>query len=247
MTKSSNTHTDQFAATVVPIMDKVRDTLNSSRADELRRHVNSPRSAMAVAAGPDGGMAALSLYNDQVNYVGQWNSKTVDDYVEMVKAELRKRNITVDAAMEKRMIDHLVEQDMSKSATEYIMKKAAEGSLFHIPQRVRETSLQDHIHKEGEKRYNPNILEEAAGNILAWLGNAAPTMGFGGLIGQVAIDGAVEGTDSLAQGQQQKHLDVEREKGKKEVAAVGKKKAAIPQWMCTQIGFASIDKASDRR
>lgn len=247
MTKSSNTHTGQFATTVVPIMDKVRDTLNSRRADELRRHVNSPRSAMAVAAGPDGGMTALSLYNDQVNYMGQWSSKTVEDYVDMVKAELRKRNITVDAAMEKRMIDHLVKQDMSKSATEYVMRKAAEGSLFHIPQRVRETSLQDHIHKEGEKRYNPSLLEEATGNILAWLSNAATTMGFGGLLGQVAIDGAVEGTDSLAQGQQQKYLDIERKKGKKEVAAVGKKKASIPLWMCSQMGFASIGKASDRQ
>lgn len=247
MTKNTNTHRDQFTATVVPVMDKVRDTLNSRRADELHRHVNSARSALAAAAGPDGGMTSMSLYNDQVNYIGQWNSKTVDDYVAMVKAELRKRNITVDASMEKRMIDHLVEQGMPKSATEYIMRKAAEGSLFHIPQRVRDTSLQDHIHKEAEKRYSPSLLEEATGNILSWLSNAATTMGFGGLLGQVAIDGAVESTDHLAQGQQQKHLAEQREKGKREVAAVSQKKVTIPMWMCSQMGFASIGKASDRQ
>lgn len=247
MTKNTNTHRDQFTATVVPVMDKVRDTLNSRRADELHRHVNSARSALAAAAGPDGGMTSLSLYNDQVNFIGQWNSKTVDDYVAMVKAELRKRNITVDASIEKRMIDHLVEQGMPKSATEYIMRKAAEGSLFHIPQRVRDTSLQDHIHKEAEKRYSPSLLEEATGNILSWLSNAATTMGFGGLLGQVAIDGAVEGTDHLAQGQQQKHLAEQREKGKREVAAVSQKKVTIPMWMCSQMGFASIGKASDRQ
>lgn len=247
MANNSNIGKDQFTNTIVPIMDQVRERLNRRQAEEFRRHATSSRSLMAAAAGPDGGMASMSQYNDQVNYLGQWNTKTVDDYVDMVKAELRKRNITVDAAMEKRMMDYLVKQDMPKSASEYIMRKSAEGSLFYIPQRTRRTSLQDHIHKEGEKRYDPSFLEEATGNILGWLSNAATTMGFGGLLGQTGIDVAVEGTDHLAQGQQDKYLEEQREKGKKEVAAVGRKKADIPQWMCSQMGFANIGEATDRQ
>lgn len=104
--------------------------------------------------------------------------------------------------MEKKMIDYLVKQQMPKSSADYILRKAAEGSIFYIPERVRTTSLQDHINKKAEEKYNPSLLEEVAGNIGSWLINAATTWGAGGFFGQLAMDGGTEVVERTSQGQQ---------------------------------------------
>ena len=236
---------DIFTSTVVPIMDKVRDDLQRKQADEFERHSTSFGALMAAAAGPDGGMAAMDAYNQRIYYTGEWNSKTVDDYIDMVKTELKKKGVAVDAVMEKKMIDHLVKQQMPKSTADYILRKAAEGSLFYLPQRARTTSLQDHINKEGDKQHNPSLWEDITGTILSWASNAATTAGIGGFWGQTALDVAVEGSDRMAVGQQANYLSQQRELGKTEVTAVSKQKVTIPKWMLTQMGYDKISEASD--
>lgn len=149
---------DIFTTKVKPVMDKVRDELNSRQAEEMQRHSTSFGAMMACAAGPDGGMAAMDAYNSRLYYIGEWNSKTMDDYIAMVKAELKKQHITVDATLEKQMIDHLVEQNIPKSTADYLLRKSGQGTLFYIPQRARQTALEQHIEKEAEKKYNPSFL-----------------------------------------------------------------------------------------
>ena len=166
-------------------MERVQKELRQKQLEEYGRHCSSWQSILASAAGPDGGMAASAAYNDTIYITGEWNSKTVEDYIDMVKEELKKNSIQVDAVLEKKMIDHLIQQQMPKSTTEYILRKAAEGTLFYIPQRVRTSPLQDHINKEGERLHNPSFWEEVTGDLLAWGGNAATTMGFGGFFGQL--------------------------------------------------------------
>lgn len=238
---------DIFTTKVKPVMDKVRDELNSRQADEMQRHSTSLGAMMACAAGPDGGMAAMNAYNSRLYYIGEWNNKTMDDYIAMVKAELKKLHITVDTAMEKRMIDHLVQQQIPKSTAEYLMRKSAQGTLFYIPQRVRQTALEQHIEKEAERKYNPSFLEEASGAIGSWLLNAASTAGAGGFFGQLAIDAGVEVADRYAPGQQEDYLNQPKALGQQEVAAASKKKANIPAWMMTQMGFRDLAYATDRQ
>lgn len=238
---------DIFTSTVVPIMDKVRDDLQRKQADEFERHSRSFGALMAGAAGPDGGMAAMDAYNERLYYIGEWNSKTVDDYIEMVKTELKKKGVTVDAVLEKKMIDHLIEQQMPKSTADYILRKAAEGTIFYLPQRARTTALQDHIDKEGEKRHNPSLWEDVTGTILSWASNAVSTGGAGGFWGQAALDVAVEGGNRVAGGQQEKYISEQREQGRREVAAASKKKVVIPKWMLTQMGYEKIGEATDQQ
>lgn len=183
-------------------MKKVRDDLSRKQMEEYGRYSSSLGAVLAGAAGPDGGMTATATYYNNLKYIGEWNSKTVDDYINMVKAELKRQHITVDAVMEKKMIDYLVKQQMPKSSADYILRKAAEGSIFYIPERVRTTSLQDHINKKAEEKYNPSLLEEVAGNIGSWLINAATTWGVGGFFGQLAMDGGTEVVERTSQGQQ---------------------------------------------
>ena len=40
-----------------------------------------------------------------LRYTGDCISKTAEDYIELVKKELQRQHITVDSAMEKKMID----------------------------------------------------------------------------------------------------------------------------------------------
>ena len=238
---------DIFTSTVVPIMDKVRDDLQRKQADEYERHSRSWGAMMAGAAGPDGGMASMDAYNNTILYTGEWNTKTVEDYIDMVKAELKKKGIAVDAVLEKKMIDHLIHQQMPKSTVEYILRKAAEGTIFYLPQRARTSSLQDHINKEAERQYNPSLASEITGNILSWAANAASTGGFGGFIGQAILDLGVEGGSRLAPGQESKYLEKQKDIARKEVAAANKKKVTIPRWMLTQMGFERIADATDKQ
>ena len=238
---------DIFTTKVVPIMDRVRDELNRQKAEEAARHNASYRMLMAGAAGPDGGMAAMDCYRSQVNYTGKWNTKTVEDYISMVKAELKRQNITVDSVMEKKMVDRLIHERIPKSAAEYVSRKAMEGTLFHIPNRSRESAMQDHINKEAEKKYGPSFLEMASSAIGSWLINAATTLGVGGLIGQAAIDGSVEAVDRVGSGQQKDYLEKQRKLGRQEVAEATRKKASVPRWMHSQMGFSEMAYATDRQ
>lgn len=247
MATANNNKQDIFTSKVIPIMKKVRDDLSRKQMEEYGRYSSSLGAVMAGAAGPDGGMTATATYYDNLKYIGEWNSKTVDDYINMVKAELKRQRITVDAVMEKKMIDYLVKQQMPKSSVDYILRKAAEGSIFYIPERVRISSLQDHINKKAEEKYNPSLLEEVAGNIGSWLINAATTWGAGGFLGQLAMDGGTEVVERTSQGQQKKYVEQQRKQAKKEVAAASKKKASIPKWMLDQMGFKSFAYATDKQ
>ena len=228
-------------------MERVQKELRQKQLEEYGRHCSSWQSILASAAGPDGGMAASAAYNDTIYITGECNSKTVEDYIDMVKEELKKNSIQVDAVLEKKMIDHLIQQQMPKSTTEYILRKAAEGTLFYIPQRVRTSPLQDHINKEGERLHNPSFWEEVTADVLAWGGNAATTMGAGGFFGQLAMDGAVMATDAVAPGQEDKYKDQQRQKARQEVATANKRVVSVPLWMLQQMGFTSIDKATDKQ
>ena len=99
-----------FKDKVIPIMNKVRADLNSKIADEIEAHDRSLPGLLVGAAGPDGGMSAMASYRDTLKVTGEWSSKTTEDYIAMVKKELKKQHITVDAAMEKKMIDKMIDR-----------------------------------------------------------------------------------------------------------------------------------------
>lgn len=169
-----------FKDKVIPIMNKVRADLNSKIADEIEAHDRSLPGLLVGAAGPDGGMSAMAAYRDTLKVTGKWSSKTTEDYIEMVKKELKKQHIIVDAAMEKKMIDKMIKDVVPKSSAEYILKKAAQSSIFYLPQEVRKTPLDQHIEAEAERRYNPSTLEKNVGYALGSTADLLCMGGFGG-------------------------------------------------------------------
>ena len=184
-----------FNDKVIPIMDKVRDELNGKRADELRKHSTSFPGLLIGSAGPDGGMAAMDSYQDSLKITGKWNSKTTEDYIAMVKDELRKQHITVDASMEKKMIDKMVKDVVPKSSAEYIIRKAAQSSIFYISKEVGNSPVDKHINAEAEKLYKPSAFEKNAGLVL---GSTADLLSMGGIGGGFKTAATWVGGDLLA-------------------------------------------------
>lgn len=169
-----------FRTKVIPIMNKVRNELQDKMADELKEHTSSFAGLMASAIGPDGGMSARQAQMHSLRYTGEWNSKTAEDYIEMVKKELQLQHIIVDSAMEKKMIDKMIQDKIPRSSIEYILKKAATNTIFYLPQEVAKSPLEHHMDAEAEKRYNPSEWEKNTGIILGSVTDLACMGGAGG-------------------------------------------------------------------
>ena len=177
------TDREQFTTKVEPIMDRVMQDLRSRQAEETRRFMRSPAYILSGISGPDGGMASQAIALDSLKVTGEWNSKTVEDYVEMVKAELRKEGITVTPQLEEMMIDKMARDQVPQSSIDYILRKAAGNSIFGLPEEARKTPLQREIEERAEEMYNPSKVEKGIG----WgLGAAADFVAFGGMGGGVA-------------------------------------------------------------
>ena len=169
-----------FRTKVLPIMDKVMRDLRLKQSEEMAIHTSSMPYIMAGAAGPDGGMSAQAASLASLRYTGKWNSKHTEDYVQMVKDELKKQHIAVTPEIEKMMIEKMIKDEIPKSSIDYIMRKAATNTIFYLPQALNKSPLENHITAQAEKRYNPSTLEKGTGYVL---GAAADYMTMGGIGG----------------------------------------------------------------
>ena len=177
------TEREQFEQRVAPVMDRVRDELSRRQSDELRRHMRSPAFILAGGAGPDGGAASQAASLDTLNLTGEWNSKTVEDYVRMVKKELGKEGIEITPEIEAMMLDRMVDEHVRKSSIEYVMRKAGGNSLFGLAEEMRKSPLQREIDERAEERYGPSAVEKGIG----WAAGAtADLLTMGGLGSGVA-------------------------------------------------------------
>jgi hypothetical protein len=169
-----------FRTKVLPIMDKVMRDLRLKQSEEMAIHTSSLPYIMAGAAGPDGGMSAQAASLASLRYTGKWNSKHTEDYIQMVKNELKKQHIAVTPEIEKMMIEKMIKDEIPKSSIDYIMRKAATNTIFYLPQALNKSPLENHITAQAEKKYNPSTLEKGTGYVL---GAAADYMTMGGIGG----------------------------------------------------------------
>ena len=154
--------------------------LRLKQSEEMAIHTSSLPYIMAGAAGPDGGMSAQAASLASLRYTGKWNSKHTEDYIQMVKNELKKQHIAVTPEIEKMMIEKMIKDEIPKSSIDYIMRKAATNTIFYLPQALNKSPLENHITAQAEKKYNPSTLEKGTGYVL---GAAADYMTMGGIGG----------------------------------------------------------------
>ena len=181
-----------FRTKVLPIMDKVMTDLRRKQLEEIGRYTCSLPYILAGAAGPDGGMAAQAASLDTLRYTGKWNSKHTEDYINMVKAELKKQKITVTPEIEKMMINKMIKDEVPKSSIDYIIRKAATNTIFYLPQALNKSPLENHISEQAEKRYNPSGIEKGAGYVL---GATVDYLSFGGIGGSLTGAAKFVGVD----------------------------------------------------
>ena len=181
-----------FRTKVLPIMDRVMADLRHKQAEEMERHTSSLPYIFAGAAGPDGGMSLQAASLDSLRYTGKWNSKHTEDYINMVKAELKRQKITVTPEIEKMMIDKMIKDEVPKSSIDYVIRKAATNTIFYLPQALNKSPLENHISEQAEKRYNPNHVEKAAGFML---GATADYLSLGGIGGTLTGGAKFVGID----------------------------------------------------
>lgn len=102
--------------------------------------------------------------------------------------------------MEQLMIDRLVRQNMPKSSLDYIMKKAADGSLLGLPAQLQLSPLDREIAEASEKAYEPTLLEKGTGKVLGFGMDTVTTCGFSSWanVGKLALfEVASEGAGAI--------------------------------------------------
>ena len=122
------------------------------------------------------------MQRDLAVMAGEWRKAVVDEIGRERYDALSKQQgcdlayAYIDHRMEQLMIDKMVKDRMPKSSAEYIIRKAAQGSLFGLPYELNKSPLAAEIEAKGEAAYKPSRTEKAVG----WVAGAtadAVTMG----------------------------------------------------------------------
>lgn len=85
----------------------------------------------------------------------------------------------IGSRMEDLMVNKLVKDNMPKSSAEYIMRKAAQNSIWGFSNELMKSPLTREIEQRGEQAYHPSKLEKGAGKVLGSAVDAASLGGVG--------------------------------------------------------------------
>lgn len=85
----------------------------------------------------------------------------------------------IDYRLQQTMVDRLIDKETPKSTAEYIIRKAAEGSLFGLPYTLSRSPLEAQIAKEAEAKYQANGWEWGGAKVASFAIDTVTTMGCG--------------------------------------------------------------------
>lgn len=85
----------------------------------------------------------------------------------------------IDYRLQQAMVDRLIDKETPKSTAEYIIRKAAEGSLFGLPYTLSRSPLEAQIAKEAEAKYQANGWEWGGAKVASFAIDTVTTMGCG--------------------------------------------------------------------
>lgn len=109
------------------------------------------------------------IQHDLTLISNEWRNAVIDEvgmerYNELSEAiGTDLANAFIEDRFEEKMIDKLIKDRMPQSSSEYIIRKAAESSIFGLNQVLNKSPLDHEIDKRGEAVYNPTNLEKGAG------------------------------------------------------------------------------------
>lgn len=220
---------DVFASKVVPIMDKV--------ADELRRKQNEELSSISplAFASPTIAGANLNMRTEYVRRYGEWNSKTTEDYLKMVMEELKRQHVKVDAVLEEKMVNYLIEKDVPKSSVEYVLKNGLFDSMLFGSGFQSRSNLDAYIYQESDKRYDASSGEKAVAFISTLAFDSPAYIGPQSFLAKALVIGADVGTGIVKSRKADKQSDgwqqEQAQKAVDDAKSAQQAKVSIPQWM----------------
>lgn len=166
---------------------------------------NSKTTEDYIAMCQDNILSSEKMQQDLAYISGQWRQAAVQEIGRERYDELSGKlgcdlaYAYVDYRMEQLMIDRLVKERMPKSSAEYIIRKAAESSLFGLPQVLGRSPLAEEIEARGEAAYRPSKVEKGVGRALGasadavMLGGAGSWATFAKFVGADVVVSTVAG------------------------------------------------------
>lgn len=142
------------------------------------------------------------IQNDYGTISSEWRKAVVDSIGKEKYDELSEKIgcdlsfAYVDFRLQQQMIDKLVKDKMPKSSADFILRKAAQSSLFGLANELQKSELDREIEKRGEAVYNPSKLEKGSA---ATVGAVVDTISLGG-ISSWATFAKLLGTDVIITG-----------------------------------------------
>ncbi len=189
---------EYFSNKVSRVMTDVQKDLHDKQFNEMEAYRNSAAGRLASYNYDKTGDTTMFV----LKHLGEWNSKTVEDYVSMCQQKLQNdegfqkdlltmaaewRNAVVaqigrdrydqlsqqlggDLAyayvatrMDDMMMQKLVNDGMPRDTADYIIRKAAQGSLWGLEQELSKSPLAREIEEKGEAAFNPGKGAKFAG------------------------------------------------------------------------------------
>ena len=159
---------DYFGCHLAPVMGRVQRDLSNRQADEMRAYSNSTAGILRSLA-----TANMEWRKAVVTEIGR---ERYDALSKQLGCDLAYAYI--DHRMEQLMIEKMVKDRMPTSSADYIIRKAAQSSLFGLPYELNKSPLAAEIEAKGEAAYKPSRTEKAAG----WAAGAgADVVAMGGI------------------------------------------------------------------
>lgn len=196
-----------FQANLAPVMKRIQADLNHKQLEEYGRYKSSLAGILSDMADTSSMVPGLDTAGTTIRMTGEWNSKTVEDYLEMCQTDIAGNKTIqkdletlaaewrtavigeigrarydqlseqlggdlayayVDYRVQQQMVQHMVDKQTPRSAAEYIMRKAASGSLIGLSNAMQSSPLALEIQDRAEQAYNPSMGEQAAARVTSF-------------------------------------------------------------------------------
>lgn len=241
-----------FQANLAPLMGRIQQNLSKKQLEEYGRYKASFAGIMNDLTDASHGVSGLDTSMMHLKVTGEWNSKTVEDYLKMCQKDItgnktiqkdletlstQWRNTVIgeigrarydqlskslggdlayayiDYRVQQQMVQHMIDKETPKSAADYILKKAASGSLIGICSAMQKSPLAHEISDKAEKAYNPSMGEKAAARGLSFGIDVVST----GCVGSWASVGKFAATEIVFDGVE---WAVDKARGKQKTTTV---------------------------
>lgn len=196
-----------FQANLAPVMQRIQQDLTKKQLEEYGKYKSSFAGILSDMADASHMVPGLDTAGTTIRMTGEWNSKTVEDYLAMcqkdiagsktIQKDLEKLSAEwrtavigeigrarydqlskqlgtdlayayVDYRVQQQMVQYMVDKETPKSTAEYIMKKAASGSLIGLCNSMQNSPLATEISDRAEKAYNPSTAEKAGARVASF-------------------------------------------------------------------------------